>query len=241
MTNKSVFKIKPGSDYVYQQYRSIKEIEDFFGLVDEIIEEFYFGETLSNMWDCRNISNTNSEYMYFYSRYYLGLIRPVRINPNDHSSETPSDATINRYDTAMLWDSRFIYDDYSLIDPEMPMSMFIAMIGFVYNYSEETWTHDLMMRYAAAMCNMSPNDVHLSFENDKVIYWLLNSQQCRAFITYMAQDEYKLNFPFAKCYEFRLGDHKSNTNNTDEFILGYMRPDTWQQLPKNEIPSSADF
>lgn len=230
MTNISTFDIKPKADYIYQQYRDSYELVNFFEIIDEIIEEYYFGETLKNLWNCRNISDTNSAYMYFYARYYLGLIRPVKIDPNDYSTEVPNSNIINQYDTAMLYDNRFIWDDYSINDPEMPMSMFIAMLKIVYDYSEETWTHDLMIRYTAKMCNMNPNDVQMSFEPDKVIYWLVNSQQCRAFIAYMEQDEYKLNFPFAHCYEFRVGNHRKNTDQMDEWILGYMRPPTWPKL-----------
>lgn len=230
MTNKSTFEIKPSPDYIYQQYRGSPELEIFFEVIDEIIEEFYFGETLADMWNCRNISNTNSVYMYFYARYYLGLIRPVKINPNDYSTEKPADQIINKYDTAMIYDYRFIWDDYAITDPEMPMSMFISMLQVVYDYSEITWTHDLMIRYTAKMCNMNPNDVQMSFEPNKVIYWLVNSQQCQAFITYMQNDEYKLNFPFADCYEFRIGTHRKNTEHMDEFMLGYMRPNTWPKI-----------
>ena len=232
MTDISPFEIKPEADYIYQQYRDSIELEKFFKCIDEIIEEFYFGDTLKQMWACRDISDTNSAYMYFYARYYLGLIRPVKIDPNDFSTEIPNANIINEYDTAMQWDFRFIWDDYSENDPEMPMSMFIAMLKIVYDYSEITWTHDLMIRYAAKMCNMNPNDIQMSFENTKVIYWLVNSNQCRSFVEYMKSDEYKLNFPFSDCYEFRLGDHRANTDRIDEWILGYMRPPTWPSIMK---------
>lgn len=228
MTNGvNIFKIEPPSDYVYYQYRDNPVIDRFFRGIDQIIEETYWKRALDDMWGCRDIMDSNSVYMYFYARYYLGLIRPVRIDPTDFSTEFQAENVINKYDTALFWDQRFIWDDIGDVNPEIPIALFILMLRFIYNYGEETWTYDLLMRYAAAMCNMNPNDIIMEWLDDRVVFNLVNSSTCRAFIEYTSQDEYKLNFPFAKCYEFRIGLHNKNTQNVDMFMLGYTRPDTW--------------
>lgn len=229
----NIFEIQPEPDYVYYQYR--EDMELFFKAIDQIIEENYFGRDLADLWGCRDLSNSNSTYMYFYSRYYLGLVRPVRIDPSDFSTEFTSQNIINKYDTALFWDQRFIWDDFGEVSPEIPIALFIIMLRFIYHYGEVTWTHDLMIRYTAAMCNMSPNDIEISFERDKVIYWLVNSSTCRSFIEYTKTDEYKLNFPYANCYEYRIGTHRKNTSNLDEFMLGYMRPVGWPEYEKFKI------
>lgn len=225
------FVMELSGDYIYQQYRVDETMKLFWECLDSLIDEWYFGDTLRQMWKCRDISASNSVYMYFYARYYLGLIRPVRIDPTDYSTEYPVDNIINQYDTAVFWDNRQIWDDFGINDPEIPIALFIVMLKFVYNYGEPTWTYDLMMRYAAAMCNMRENDIEISFEPDKVIFWLVNSAVARSFIDYTAQDEYKLNFPFANCYEFRIGTHRKNTDYLDEWMLGYMRPTSWPEYP----------
>ena len=230
MTNTNIFEIKPNKDYVYQQYQDSTEIAKFFEIIDDLIDSWYFGETLEEMWKTRDIRDSNSYYMYFYCRYYLGLIRPVRIDPNNDTTEKPPENIINQYDTALFWDARFIWDELNNSDPEMPMSMFTTMLSYLYDYSEETWTYDLMVRYAADMCNMNPNDVQISFEYGKVILWLPNSSICRAFMTYTNQDEYKLNLPYANCYEYRLGSYNKNTDRLDTFMLGYNRPDSWSKI-----------
>lgn len=230
MTNNNVFKIESKPDYVYHQYRVDSVIQKFFEIIDDLIKEWYYDETLELMWLQRDIRDSNNNFLYFYSRYYLGFIRPVKLNPQDLSTEVPFENVIGNYDSAMEYDGRFIWDNYADMDPELPISMFITMLGYIYDYSYETWTHDLMARYAADMCNISPNDIQISFEPTKVIYWLPVQHSCQSFITYTKQDEYKMNFPFADCYEFRLGDVSINTNAIDEFMLGYMRPDTWPSI-----------
>lgn len=250
----NVFEVKPEPDYVYQQYRSDATIEGFFKTIDSLIEEWYYGDTLEQMWKCRDIAESNSVYMYFYARYYLGLIRPVRIDPTDYTTEFPAANIINEYDTAVFFDNRQIWDDLGINDPEIPIALFIVMLKFVYNYGEPTWTYDLMIRYAAKMCNIRENDIEISFEPDKVIFWLVNSAVARSFIDYTAQDEYKLNLPFANCYEFRVGTHRKNTDYIDEFMLGYDRPDTWPVYPftnaqptqptqptKNPLPTNQEI
>lgn len=227
------FSHEPDPQYIYQQYRDDVVIKKFFEAIDNLKKKWYYGETLAKMWEGRDLKDTESDYMYFYSRYYLGFIRPVKSDPKDLNTEYPPEL-MNQWDMKMVYDRRFIWDAAGIHDPEMSIGMFKIVLGMVYDYSYETWTHDLMIRYISEMCNINPNDVKIEFRADKVIYWVISTQQCRAFIEYTKQDKYKMNLPFGDVYEIKMGDHQKNTNPYDEFMLGYNRPDTWQKAPEGE-------
>ncbi|HDZ5024772.1 TPA: hypothetical protein RTG57_001722 [Campylobacter jejuni] len=233
-----IFKLKKKPLYLFQQYRNIPWLHKFFLLIDRKIQEKYYSK-LQEIWSARDILRTKSPYITFYARYYLGLIRPIKSNPSDESTEDPTDQTRHLYDIGIKYDTRWIYDDYYQANPFISNAMFRAYLRFCLDYSQETWTHDYIVKFAAEWCEQDPVDVKIVFTPTKVIYYLLATTSAREFIASHNNDEYDMNMPFFDCYEFRLGDHTRNPNSLNDLMLGYKPPTTWEPTIPPDVEIGA--
>ncbi|HEC1823344.1 TPA: hypothetical protein R1765_001968 [Campylobacter coli] len=229
--NIDVFKLQKQKLYLFQQYKKHEWIQKFFNLIDKIIQERYYN-ALKDMWSERDILRSSSLYLIFYARYYLGIIRPININSSDESTEDPSDTTLHIYDANVRYDTRWIYDDYYQANPGISAALFNSFLRFILDYSQETWTHDYIIKLAAEWCKQDPTDVKIIFKPDKVQYSLIATTDAREFVASHKNDAYDMNMPFFDCYEFILGDHTKKADSLNDLMLGYETPEDWPQSAK---------
>lgn len=241
--NTNIFTIEAIRPYLYEQYKNIEGLEGLVEALANYIQDNYFSKILE-MWSCRDIARSLSPYLTFYSRYYLGIIRPIQVDSGDMDTEIDTDTVKNLYDTAVKYDMRFIYDDFYQSKPFITAAQFITFLRFIYDYSRLTWTHDYIISYASKMTGVEPIDIKIKFFPHKVVYYLLGTTRSRDFIAAHNNDEYQMCMPACKCYEFALGDHERSSDNLNSMMLGYLRPDTWTKIDPNtpppEFPDNED-
>lgn len=224
--NINVFELQKKKLYLFQQYRHLSFADKFFKIIDSYIQKNYY-DTLKKFWSARDIIRSKEEYLSFYARYYLGLIRPIKTNSSDESTEDPTDTTLHIYDAKLGYDTRWIYDDSYEANPFISSALFRAYLRFCYDYSETTWTHDYIIKFAAEWCNQEPSDIKIIFTPTKVLYSLIATTEARQFVAGHKNDEYDMNMPFANCYEFILGDLIKDPKDLNNLALQYPAPDNF--------------
>lgn len=224
--NLNVFITEAIKPYIYEQYKNIDGIDSVIEILANHIQKKYFTD-IKEMWDARDIARSISPYLSFYSRYYLGIIRPIAMDASDVDTEISTDTVKNLYDTGIRYDTRYQYDDFYESQPFISAGQFITFLRFCYDYAQITWTHDFMIRYAAAMTDTDPIDVKMKFFPNKVVYYTIGITKARDFVTAHKNDAYQMNMPACNCYEFQLGDHIRHSEDRNVQMLGYLRPDTW--------------
>ena len=103
--NTNIFTIEAIKPYLYEQYKNIEGLEGLVEALANYIQDNYFSK-IQEMWSCRDIARSLSPYLTFYSRYYLGIIRPIQVDSGDMDTEIDTD-TVQIGNTVKVLDIEF--------------------------------------------------------------------------------------------------------------------------------------
>lgn len=168
--------VKP--QYLYQQYRSEQWLLDFFKLLDDYKQENYYNR-ITEFIEARDILHSNSDYLTFYTRYLLGIYKPLG-----------SASIANYYDTGDIFDkggvdlydiyggrsdeseepkepeSDLVYDDSAIYDGTISQDQYITYLRFILNYGYEICNLDYICNFVAAWCKISIEEIQVEYFKD---------------------------------------------------------------------------
>lgn len=158
----AIYDLKVRPKYVYQQYRSEQWLLDFFSFLDEYIQKNYY-DTLDSYINARDILHSNSEYLTFYTRYLLGLYRPLG-----------SASISNYFDIGYLYDKggkdlpqdNLIYDDAAVYDGTISQAQYLTYLRFVCNYDYEICNIDYVCNFVAQWCGINISDIKIELGDE---------------------------------------------------------------------------
>lgn len=148
-------KVKP--QYLYQQYRSEQWLLDFFKLLDDYKQENYYSR-ITEFIEARDILHSNSDYLTFYTKYLLGIDKPLG-----------SASIANYYDTGDTYDESgesqkpLQYDDSAIYDGTITQAQYITYLRFIFNYSYEICNLDYICNFVAAWCKIPIDSIKVQY------------------------------------------------------------------------------
>ena len=115
----------------YIQYQKNQGLNDLFRVVSNMIYDNaqYF---LTSWQNATNIRESQSEFLEYYAKYFLGLTRPIS------SGISVEGSTL--FDLKTDYDSGFIYDNQVFTSPTIDLEDFLKYLKFIYDYSYDTLT-----------------------------------------------------------------------------------------------------
>lgn len=194
-----IFDTKVRPKYVYQQYRSEQWLIDFFSFLDEYIQVNYY-DKIDSYIEARDILHSNSDYLAFYTRYLLGIYKPLG-----------SASISNYYDIGYVYDkgepdvdssvpsseSNLIYDDAALYDGTISQDQFITYLRFVCNYEYDICNLDYVCNFVAAWCGIKIEQIKIEL-GDKSVNELVPGPKIKITLplSIATQDFVKLTFNY---------------------------------------------
>lgn len=239
-----VFSLESKPVYIYEQYKHIRWIKEYVKIVNEYIQTNYFDELEPMLNNKHMMEPAAGNYVTFYAYYYLGIRRPL-IN-NDPEVEDSEDGKKDvRYDvTGTFWDGPGVKWDYRFIpSPFMSFGVFKKYLAFILDYSQETWTHDYMMKLPE-LCipEFKAWNIRIKWTPHKVIYQLPKATnperelEFKNFIGMVDLDkDIYLNTPFGESWAFEIGEH---TEDTWKMVDGWQVGEEVEHppIPNQEFP-----
>lgn len=115
----------------YIQYQKNQGLNDLFSVVSNMIYD-NTQDFLTTWQNAINIRESQSEFLEYYARHFLGLTRPISSGVSIEGSTL--------YDLKTNYDSDFIYDNQVFTKPTIDLEDFLKYLKFIYDYSYETLT-----------------------------------------------------------------------------------------------------
>lgn len=147
--------VKP--QYLYQQYRSEQWLLDFFRLLDDYKQENYYNR-ITEFIEARDILHSNSDYLTFYTKYLLGIDKPLG-----------SASIANYYDTGDTYDESgeskkpLVYDDSAIYDGTITQAQYITYLRFIFNYGYEICNLDYLCNFVATWCKIPIDSIRVQY------------------------------------------------------------------------------
>lgn len=188
-----IFDVRAPSQRIYQQYRAQQWLRDYAVLIDNFIQENYFS-ILESMWDEIDVADSEADYLTFYTKWYFGLFRPLG-----------GSSIAEFYDAGIRYDMDKKYDDASKANGLITAEQYLKYIKFIYDYSQETWTIDYIIRFVADYCGISPTDIELDYSNkNEIVVILPQLDKCGDFIKLEISYREAMCMPFSNIVTFNL-------------------------------------
>lgn len=122
----------------YIQYQKSQGLNDVFNVLSDTI--YNNAKEFINEWlNAINIKESQSEFLEFYAKHFLGITRPLSSGVSIEGSTL--------YDLKTEYDNGFIYDNQVFTKPTIDLTDFLKYLKFIYDYSYETLTLEQILLF----------------------------------------------------------------------------------------------
>lgn len=133
--------------HLYYQYQDVPALEELFEVIRKFINREYFGLVLEMVRDT-SVENARSNYLSFWSQYFLGLYKPLgAASANLH------------YDTEEQYDGIIQYDEADVYDGTISLEHFKHYLKFILDYSREIINLDTFVSFIVEQIGCVKADV----------------------------------------------------------------------------------
>lgn len=207
MESGNISKFEPSKITPYHQYKDVEEFQQLFGVVNEMIKEFYT-EIIAEWMEALRLDPDCIElhpYFTYYMRYYFGIMRPLSA-----ASLLPS------YDVGDKWDNNLIYDYGAGEGGTIEDDQFCAMLKWTINWQIPISNIHNLLDFACAFIGISRRDIRVSSLVNGLMIELPKDLRISADFVRLIDNYYnEIGYPFGLFIDFRL--------RSDTWIIKYQR------------------
>lgn len=189
------FKLTQSQSKPYIQYQKNRGINEFFSIFNNEINARFFGDF--DFFKNINIRESSSEFLEFYARYYLGILRPSGSGLDIQSSSI--------YDNLTMYDKDFIYDNQVFLKPTINLQDFLKYLTFIYDYSNDTITTEVILKFIYEWdSSLNYGDVKIVFNADSLTIQMPQQERTSNLYTIFAVHRQTIGLPPESCLKFEL-------------------------------------